>query len=193
MFAFALWDRRERTLYLGRDRLGEKPLYYGWMGKTFMFASELKALTAHPDFHGEIDRDVLALYFRHNYVPTPYSIYRDVYKLPPGCVLTVSECAADRRVSFSPFPEDQSRFLEAGPILVAERSGREGRRESVQRIRKEAADCLDSLLSDAVRLRMVADVPLGSFLSGGIDSSTVVAIMQADERPTRQDVFDRLS
>lgn len=106
MFAFALWDRHERVLHLGRDRLGEKPLYYGWMAKTFMFASELKALSVHPDFHGEINRDVLALYFRHNYVPTPFSIYCDLYKLPPGCVLTVSARVADRRVCFSPFPED---------------------------------------------------------------------------------------
>jgi asparagine synthase (glutamine-hydrolysing) len=178
MFAFALWDRHERVLHLVRDRLGEKPLYYAWMGKTFMFGSELKALAAHPDFRGEIDRDVLALYFRYNYVPTPFSIYRDVYKLPPGCVLTISECAAERRASFSPFPEDGA---DCRPVRywslkeVAEK----GCESPFKGSETEAAECLDSLLSDAVKLRMAADVPLGSFLSGGIDSSTVVAIMQA--------------
>lgn len=179
MFAFALWDRRERTLYLGRDRLGEKPLYYGWMGKTFLFASELKALTGHPDFHGEIDRDVLALYFRHNYVPTPYSVYRDVYKLSPGCVLTVSECAVDRRVSFSPFPEDQAASWRPVRYWSLKEVAERGDECPFKGSEREAADCLESLLSDAVRLRMLADVPLGSFLSGGIDSSTVVAVMQA--------------
>ena len=88
MFAFALWDRQERVLHLGRDRLGEKPLYYGWIGNTFLFGSELKALKAHPDFRGEIDRDALALFVRYNYIPAPYSIYRGIYKLPPGTVLT---------------------------------------------------------------------------------------------------------
>src|SRR5687768_3108058 len=96
MFAFALWDRHERKLQLVRDRLGEKPLYYGWMGKTFLFGSELKALRAHPDFRGEIDRDALALYVRHNCVPAPYSIYKGVRKLPPGTVLTLDR-AGDRK------------------------------------------------------------------------------------------------
>ena len=89
MFAIALWRQSERALYLSRDRLGEKPLYYGWLGKTFFFGSELKALMAHPDFHPEIDRGALMLYLRHNYIPGPHSIYRGVYKLPPATVLKI--------------------------------------------------------------------------------------------------------
>lgn len=178
MFAFALWDRHERVLHLGRDRLGEKPLYYGWMSKTFMFASELKALTAHPDFRGEIDRDVLALYFRHNYVPTPFSIYHDVYKLPPGCVLTVPACVADQRVYFSPFPEDVIASWRPVRYWSLKEVAERGCESPFRGSEREAAECLESLLSDAVRLQMTADVPVGSFLSGGIDSSTVVAMMQ---------------
>src|SRR5262245_23927296 len=84
MFAFALWDRVDRVLYLARDRIGEKPLYYGWQGDTFLFGSELKALRSHPGFRSEINRDSLALYLRHNYIPAPHSIYRGIYKLMPG-------------------------------------------------------------------------------------------------------------
>jgi asparagine synthase (glutamine-hydrolysing) len=88
MFAFALWDRQERVFHLGRDRLGEKPLYYGWVGNTLLFASELKALKAHPAFHAEIDRDALTIFLRHGYIPAPYSIYKGIYKLPPATLLT---------------------------------------------------------------------------------------------------------
>src|SRR6185437_143743 len=95
MFAFALWDRRERRLSLVRDRLGIKPLYYGWAGGTLLFASELKAFRAHPSFTPEVDRGALTLYLRHNYVPTPYSIYRGVSQLTPGCVLSVGPAAAE--------------------------------------------------------------------------------------------------
>jgi asparagine synthase (glutamine-hydrolysing) len=179
MFAFALWDCHERVLHLGRDRLGEKPLYYGWMGKTFMFASELKALTAHPDFHGEIDRDVLSLYFRHNYVPTPFSIYQNIYKLPPGCLLTVAAFAAENRASFSPFPEEQSCSLKPVRYWSVKQAAETGLKNPFKGSEQDAVECLESLLCNAVALRMIADVPLGSFLSGGIDSSTVVAIMQA--------------
>jgi asparagine synthase (glutamine-hydrolysing) len=163
MFAFALWDRQERVLYLGRDRLGEKPLYYGWIGKTFLFGSELKALKAYPDFSGTINRDALALYLRHNYIPAPYTIYKDIYKVPPACFLKISSL---QEIS-QPMPYWSARVAaEAG---VAEPfTGSE----------TEAIAQLDALLRDAVKLRMVADVPLGAFLSGGIDSSTVVALMQ---------------
>ena len=179
MFAFALWDCHERVLHLGRDRLGEKPLYYGWMGKTFMFGSELKALSAHPDFHGEIDRDVVALYFRYNYVPTPFSIYHNVYKLPPGCLLAVSACAAEQRASFSPFPEEPASSWKPVRYWSAKQVAETGSENPFKGSEHDAVECLDSLLSDAVALRMIADVPVGSFLSGGIDSSTVVAVMQA--------------
>lgn len=89
MFAFALWDRAERKLYLVRDRLGEKPLYYGWIGKTFLFGSELKAVRAHPNFKGTLNRDAVALYLRHCYIPAPYSVYENIYKVQPGVIVTV--------------------------------------------------------------------------------------------------------
>jgi asparagine synthase (glutamine-hydrolysing) len=164
MFAFALWDAAERTLFLARDRMGEKPLYYGRSGETFLFGSELKALTRHPAWRGEIDRDALALFMRHNYVPAPWSIYRCIHKLPPAHYLAV---------------RDGGRTV-CGPQCywnlpaVAERSvrGATGTPEAL-------VDELDVLLRDAVARRMMADVPLGAFLSGGYDSTSVVALMQA--------------
>ncbi|NLI11044.1 MAG: asparagine synthase (glutamine-hydrolyzing) [Peptococcaceae bacterium] len=166
MFAFALWDRREYVLYLVRDRLGIKPLYYGWMGRTFLFGSELKALRAHPDFKGKISRDALALYLRFCYIPAPYSIYEGIYKLLPGTILTLH--CADTGSDPAPIPYWSARE-------VAERGIARPFTGSVD----EAVAHLDSLLRDAVKLRMIADVPLGAFLSGGVDSSTVVALMQA--------------
>lgn len=164
MFAFALWDRQERLLHLGRDRLGEKPLYYGCMGQTFLFGSELKALKSHPSFQAEINRDALTLFLRHNCVPAPYSIYQGIYKLPPATLLTWNGTATHP----APVPywcaKKAAEFGVASPFTGSE---------------QEAIDQMETLLLDAVALRMVADVPLGAFLSGGIDSSTVVALMQA--------------
>ena len=170
MFAFALWDTRDQVLYLVRDRLGIKPLYYGWAGQTFLFASELKAMRRHPDFVGEIDRNSLALYMRHNYVPSPYSIYKDVCKLPAGTMLRLDCSEVQRR------PE---------PIIYwsARRICELGVAEPFEGSEEEAVTCLQNLLRDAVRIHMESDVPLGAFLSGGIDSSAVVAIMQ--EQSTR--------
>src|SRR5579875_494417 len=171
MFAFALWDRRERTLHLVRDRLGIKPLYYGWADKIFLFASELKAICRHPQFTPQIDRDALALQMRYNYVPKPRSIYQKISKLTPGCVLTL-KCNG----SLTP----PSPYWSAAEI--AERGANDPFRGSKQ----EAREQLDALLRDSVRLRMIADVPLGAFLSGGIDSSMVVALMQAQSaRPVK--------
>jgi asparagine synthase (glutamine-hydrolysing) len=173
MFAFALWDRHARTLTLGRDRLGEKPLYYGWAGGTFLCASELKALRAYPGFKEEIDRDVLTLFLRYNYVPAPYCIYRGFRKLPPGTLLTVRAGEAGSEQEPAPYwsLQDVVGRAETDPF-----NGSDG----------EAVTYLDTLLREAVKLRMVADVPLGAFLSGGIDSSTVVALMQAQsERPVK--------
>src|SRR5215472_3425292 len=171
MFAFALWDRQERKLYLVRDRLGIKPLYYGSIGTDFVFASELKAIRQCEDFAGEIDRDALALYMRHNYVPSPHCIYKDLRKLAPGCLLTLS----------SPGGE---------PVLhqywSAREVAREGLRSPFPGSDAEAIAELENKLTASVRLRMIADVPLGAFLSGGIDSSTVVALMQAQSnRPVK--------
>ncbi len=172
MFAFALWDRQERALHLVRDRLGIKPLYYGWHSGTFLFGSELKALAAHPAFHAEIDRDALALYMRHGYVPAPYAIYRGIHKLPPGTILTLRSQA-----DVAAMPE---------PFWSAREVVEDGLANPFPYGESEAIAELDALLRDAVALRMIADVPLGAFLSGGIDSSTVVALMQAQSaRPVK--------
>jgi asparagine synthase (glutamine-hydrolysing) len=173
MFAIAVWDRRSLTLTLVRDRIGEKPLYYGWQGQgekaCFLFGSELKALRAHPDFVSEVNRDALCLYMRHNYIPAPYSIYRNIFKLPPGCSLTVS--LREREPKLSAY-WSLAQVAEAGLGNPFEGSV------------KQAVDELEALLKDSIRQQMMADVPLGAFLSGGIDSSTVVALMQAQS--TRQ-------
>jgi len=164
MFAFALWDSFERRLHLVRDRIGIKPLYYGHVEGSFVFASELKALRVLPGFQAAIDRDSLAAYMRYAYVPAPHSIYKGIHKLPPGHILTLSS-------------------NEASPVLSAYWSAAEAARNGVEsRLRGGDEEILEQLhekLADAVRLRMIADVPLGAFLSGGIDSSTVVALMQS--------------
>lgn len=165
MFAFALWDRQEKTLILARDRIGEKPLYYGVSGGVFLFGSELKALKVHPAWQGEIDRDALTLYFRHQYIPTPYTIFRDIHKLPAahyavvrfdGSVVTTTH-----------------RYWNLADAASA------GLAAAHERSEVELTDTLDALLRDAVGKRMSADVPLGAFLSGGYDSSMVVAQMTA--------------
>ncbi|MBI1791639.1 MAG: asparagine synthase (glutamine-hydrolyzing) [Acidobacteria bacterium] len=171
MFAAAVWDRKERRLHLARDRAGEKPLYYTRCRDLFLFGSEIKALRAHPSFDAEIDRDALALYLRHGYVPAPYSIYRGVFKLPAGTILTVREPKEDN----APRP-----YWSLDQVVAA------GLERPFPGGEQEAASELERLLTDAVRLRMAADVPVGAFLSGGIDSSTVVALMQTlSSRPVR--------
>jgi asparagine synthase (glutamine-hydrolysing) len=171
MFAFALWDRKERVLTLARDRLGEKPLYYGWQNSVFLFASELKALRAHPAFKAEIDRDALTLFLRHNYIPAPYSIYRGICKLMPGHYLSLRENEKEAQ------PEaywSLKTIADSGyenPFMGSD---------------EEAVETLEHLLGRAIQNQQIADVPLGAFLSGGIDSSTVVALMQANStRPVK--------
>ena len=175
MFAFAVWDKVHCTLTLGRDRLGEKPLYYGWQGsgsdRAFLFGSELKSLKKHPSFGADIDRGALCLLLRHNVIPAPYSIYEGIRKLEPGCLLSISPDKQDPHiVRYWSLPEVATAGVAnpfAGTAL-------------------EAANELERLALDAVRQQMVADVPLGAFLSGGIDSSTVVALMQAQShRPVK--------
>lgn len=175
MFAFAVWDREERALTLARDRLGEKPLYYGWMGETFLFSSELKALRAHEDWRGEIDTASVALFLKYNYIPAPHSIYKDVYKLLPGSMLTIKVDDAVARRSVEPLVYWSARAC-----------AEDGIRDPFKGTEREAVEALDRLLRDSVSRQMVADVPLGAFLSGGIDSSTVVALMQSlSTRPVR--------
>lgn len=166
MFAIALWDDRDRLLYLVRDRLGKKPLYYGWQQGAFLFGSELKALRAHPAFHAEIDRTALARYLRFSCVPGPASIYEGILKLQPASWL----CIRADMPGIHPPPH---RYWDAAEVA------RKGQQDPLRLSDQEATRELEVLLSDAVRRRLVADVPVGAFLSGGIDSSTVVALMQA--------------
>ena len=163
MFALAVWDRRDRTLTLVRDRLGIKPLYWAKFGKLFLFGSELKALHVHPGFKPRIDRSATASFLRHNYIPAPRTIYEGVFKLEPGCILTL------------PYNGEPAirRFWDARAVASA------GIANKFDKSDAELTDDLEALLQDAVGRRMIADVPLGAFLSGGVDSSTVVAMMQS--------------
>ncbi|WP_077531441.1 asparagine synthase (glutamine-hydrolyzing) [Vreelandella utahensis] len=171
MFAFALMDRREQRLYLARDRMGEKPLYYGWQGNTFLFGSELKALRQHPDWQGEIDGSALPLLLRHNLIPAPYSIHRNIRKLPPASYIALD--LKDSRGSVWPEPK---RYWVLESFIGNEWPG------TVE----QASFQLESLLEGVIGEQMISDVPLGAFLSGGIDSSTVVALMQKQaSRPVR--------
>jgi asparagine synthase (glutamine-hydrolysing) len=171
MFAFALWDRHEGRLHLARDRAGEKPLYYGWSGDAFVFGSELKALQAHPAWRGDVNRNALALLVRHGYVPSPHCIYENIYKLPPGCALTLSE--AEIRSREETFPS---------PYWLAQCIAETGQAYPFEGSDQEAMEQLRALLQQSVAQQMVADVPVGAFLSGGIDSSLVVAVMQSQSR-----------
>jgi asparagine synthase (glutamine-hydrolysing) len=175
MFALALWDREERVLSLARDRVGEKPLYYGWQGRAFLFGSELKALRQWPGFEGLIDRNSLALFLRLHNVPAPYSIYQGIHKLSPGTFLRLAWKELTPGEIPAPIPYWSARaVVEQGHL--APFAGSES----------QALDELDRLLKDAIKNQMVADVPLGALLSGGIDSSTVVALMQAQSsRPIK--------
>jgi asparagine synthase (glutamine-hydrolysing) len=172
MFAFALWDRAERRLHLVRDRLGKKPLYYGWVQNKLVFASELKAITAVPGFQPQVDRAALTAYLRYQYVPAPCSIWKGIWKLPPG-----------HRISL-----DMDAFGTAMDPMLHRRalpywSMRSVAEQAVQRRFTGSPDAmidrLDAVLNNAVAERMIADVPLGAFLSGGIDSSLIVAMMQS--------------
>lgn len=185
MFAFALWDRAERRLHLVRDRLGEKPLYYGWVGNRLLFGSELKALRVHPAWRGEIDRDALALFLRFCYVPGPHTIYRGIHKLEPGACLSLDAAALAPDRDFSPFPEAEAR-CRPWRYWSARRVIEVGVADPLRLDEADAVEQLDGLLRRSVAGQMVADVPLGAFLSGGIDSSTVVALMQAQsQRPVK--------
>ena len=166
MFAAALWDRRDRHLHLVRDRFGEKPLYYGWVGTLFAFASELKGMCTLPGFAPELDRGAVAGYLRHNCIPAPDTIYRGVRKLLPGHLVTLTRTSTLGRL-----PEQRCYWSAAEAVERA-------RQHPLSGTDAELTDRLESTLSDSVGSRMVADVPVGAFLSGGIDSSAIVALMQ---------------
>jgi asparagine synthase (glutamine-hydrolysing) len=163
MFALAVWDKKERRLYLARDRFGEKPLYFGTAGGVFLFGSELKALSRHPTWTGEIDRDALGLYLRHDYIPTPWSSYRGITKLLPGHWVSIS---------------DHGEVGRPMPYWSARERAEAAASRPFSGDFAEATAALSALVDEAVSMRLEADVPLGAFLSGGIDSSTVVAAME---------------
>lgn len=170
MFAFALWDRKERVIHFARDRMGKKPLYIGWAGKSLVFGSELKALRAHPDFTAELNTDSLSLYLRTAYMPAPHSIYKNVWSLKPGCRMSLAldtlAPGSDLRSAMQPYWTAQEAAQQAKSHI--------NRAVSDQ----ERISQFETLLSQCVEERMMSDVPLGAFLSGGIDSSAVVALMQ---------------
>lgn len=165
MFAISLWDKKDKVLCLARDRMGEKPLYYGYQNGVFMFASELKALKKHPSFQSKINREAVAMQLRYSYIPDPYSIYQDIYKLSPGQILTLH--LEENKIEISPYwtlgeSVDQG---QANPFLGSD---------------AQTVSELEKILREAVTSQMISDVPLGAFLSGGIDSSLVTALMQSE-------------
>lgn len=164
MFAIALLDKETGKLTLIRDRIGEKPLYYGFVGDSFVFASDLGSIAAMENFHNEIDTKVLPIYFIHGYIPAPYSIYQNIYKLDAGCMLEIEAPYKEPKLSTYWSVRETAKYGQAHPFKGS---------------REEAADELERLLKASVRDQMVADVPVGAFLSAGIDSSTIVALMQA--------------
>ena len=167
MFAFALWDRKKMELYLGRDRMGEKPLYYGWSNNDFLFGSELKALKKYPFFNNAISRSALSDYMQFSYVPCPKSIYEDIYKLEPGTILTLKhEDIPKKKLSYEVYWHVKESIERGRKNLISERA--------------EALDLTERALKQAVKLQMLADVPVGAFLSGGVDSTLIVSLMQQE-------------
>ncbi|MEV3818304.1 asparagine synthase (glutamine-hydrolyzing) [Aeromonas salmonicida] len=169
MFALALWDKQEQQLTLARDRLGEKPLYWGWCGDTLLFGSELKALKAHPDFNAGVDRGALSLLLRHNYIPAPYTIYQGIEKLPAGQYVQIKKGQLRADVQLKVYWQ-LNHVIEHG--LANPFSGTD----------TQATNLLEQTIRQAVSGQMLSDVPLGAFLSGGVDSSTIVALMQQQSK-----------
>jgi asparagine synthase (glutamine-hydrolysing) len=186
MFAFALWDSKARTLSLARDRLGEKPLYYGWVGDRFVFASELRALREAPRWQGELSRAALTQFLRYGYVPAPLSICEGIYKLPPAAFLTVKSAdGAPQAITPAATASWAAPGLQPKTYWSVRKAAEAGLAKPFGDI-DEAVSALEQLLGEAVTQQMVADVPLGAFLSAGIDSSTVVALMQHhSDRPVK--------
>ena len=164
MFAIALWDKSSNKLSLACDRIGEKPLYYGWVNNQFVFSSELKSIKVFPEFNNRIDTNSLALFLRFNSIPAPYSIYKDIFKLEPGQIVEINS---------------QSSKLEKYKFWSLEEVYKNGSENKFRGSSVQAINQLENILSEAVSSQMQSDVPLGAFLSGGIDSSTIVALMQS--------------
>lgn len=165
MFAFALWDSQNRTLTLARDRMGEKPLYYGFINNSFVFGSELKALKNFPDFTYEISLDALHKYFRYSYIPSPLSIYQDIFKVEPGTFLQLNAIDLFKKISL------KKRYWSLSSLIKMNQKNQFNSEE-------EALTKLESVLSKSVKSQMISDVPLGVFLSGGIDSSLIASLAQ---------------
>ena len=173
MFAFALWDKKEKDLFLVRDRMGEKPLYYGWQNNVFLFGSELKSLKAHPAFEGNIDRQSIAMQLNRSCIPAPYSIYEGIRKLPPGTYLKLNISKDNLVVGELPTPIP---YWSLNDVINKGHSNLSYTSDA------DTIFSLDSLLRDSVKQQMKADVPLGAFLSGGVDSSLITALMQLQSR-----------
>lgn len=166
MFAIALWDKKENRLTLARDRVGEKPLYWGWQNDVLLFGSELKALKVHPSFNAEISRDALCLLLRHNYIPAPHTIYQGIHKLQPGHYLSVELSGNERKETLHQY-------------WSYEKVVQEGLANPFSGSPDQAVKHLESLIAQSINGQLISDVPLGAFLSGGIDSSLIVSIMQS--------------
>jgi len=178
MFAIAVWDSRERVLSLIRDRFGEKPLYYGWSKGVFIFGSELKSLRAYKGFNSQVDRNVLSLYMQYMYVPNPYSIFKNVYKLEPGCILQIDEGGLSqppKNAPFAPFTAQGLSVMQWYSLYDVAKNGQ----KNLIKDENASIELLEETLLESVQSQLVADVPVGAFLSGGIDSSIVVSLMQA--------------
>ncbi|MBY6016079.1 asparagine synthase (glutamine-hydrolyzing) [Qipengyuania gaetbuli] len=185
MFAFALWDRAEKRLFLARDRIGEKPLYWGWAGSSLIFGSELKALKAHPECPTAICRDALAQYLTYAYVPAPRSIHPGIYKLEPGCILEVEGPVPSEPPECPLRPGNRYGTISVKRYWSLNETLEAGYQFEVVS-EAEALHLVESSLSDAIARQMISDVPLGAFLSGGIDSSLIVSLMQAQtSRPVK--------
>ena len=164
MFSVALWDRNKKNLILCRDRIGEKPLYYGWQANTFLFASELKSIKKHPDFTKKIDLNSLSLFFKYNYIPNPHSIYEGIKKLSPGTYISINYINRTEKIV---------RYWDLKSVIKKNNIITDTRTES------EITKQLETLLKSKIKDQMLSDVPLGAFLSGGVDSSMIVALMQS--------------
>jgi len=169
MFAFVLWDRKERILHFGRDRFGKKPLYVGWAGESLVFGSELKAITAHPDFKKEISEEALSVYMQYGYVRAPHSIYKNIYQMMPASVMSLS---------LKSLKTGENLIDKMEPYWSLKDVAEQGKANLLTGSEADIVTEFEEKLESATSIRMLSDVPLGAFLSGGIDSSTVVALMQ---------------